>query len=235
MKISERELKKEAKITHNEILKKNEKKFEQFVEAKYGAKKSINTYSSIKIINARLIFSAAASLVLIVALAVSLWVIFTPKDDGGDILPKQYVKENEVAVDVNFAQISEDMLYSKVELDSKIISILSSVYDSTSNDHLYYVVGIDDQDNFLAAKLFIVANKDYDLFFYLPEQLLTVQINGFKVDYTESTVEEDGIYLTESKAVIITGNETIYIDYSGYSLEEQSNFLNWLESTIKAK
>lgn len=233
MRAVEKKLKKEADRLHAEILQRNEPQYKQFIAEKYGDSESPAPVKVKRAISPKLLIGVAALLVILVS--VSLWIAFASDGNGDDSPGKDYQKKDEIYQVADLSQLAQDTQCIAFEINETFVTGISFAYDSVTGDGLYYMISIADEDAFLAARLFIVTNIYYTLNFYLPEELNTTQINGFIVEYAETTTDEGGIFMTESKARITTDKETVYVDYSGYSLDEQSGFLDWLEGMLKIK
>lgn len=236
MKLKNKELEAEAKIIHKKILAKDEARFNAFCAKKYGPQESIDK-PKMQWIRKMAIGLASASIILI-TLVSTLLVVYLP--NKGDVVEptKQYFSENEVQRDnVQSIEVLADMQCLILNLDSQNDVDITLIYDSMSNDNLYFIININDEENFLMANVFVVTNALYNLHFSMPLDFKTTEIYSFNVKYGEtfSLIEDYGLYKIDSTMVIETEHEVLYIEYSSYSLDENASGLDWLSQIISRK
>lgn len=118
------------------------------------------------------------------------------------------------------------------DLASDANADIDIVFDTVSNDDLYYEVNIDLEDTFEYVKIVVVTNKFYDYKFEHFDYTDRETLGSYVLNYIVMTQEEDGIYTHKVDAEIITSAEKIYITYEGLGLEQESNFIYCIEQLL---
>jgi len=236
-------LKKDAKRVHDDILARNDDKLQEYLATQFPDKEGATVRGKkhkFKF-SRKLGFAVASFVVVIVSLAVSLKFLLPKKDSNTGNEPTdngkhEYYENNEVKIASTLNALNGETQFVKVNLlEEKTNTVL--VYDSPSKEYLYFYLIYDAIDSFESAYISVVVNEYYtESFLNIPDPL-TARINGFEVKYSEKIELDDdlGIYTVTSEAIILTGKERIYVTYEAYSLDESSDFLDWLGQTIKKK
>jgi hypothetical protein len=237
----ERKFKKEAESIQKQILARSDDKYKAYLAEHYPQTSvPTETVSSSKPrfkMTQKFAFVAVSVLIVITALVVSLIKLLPKNNNGGDDDKVTYYQDKEVVADSSLESLNNETQRVKVILAEELTSV-TLIYDAPSGDHLYYRANFDNLDTFEMANVYVIVNANYhNEDFSLFTEPLSATINGFEVKYAETFefIETDGFYSVKNTAVIVTGKEYIYITYEALSLDESSNFLNWLEQTIMAK
>ena len=82
-------------------------------------------------------------------------------------------------------------------------------------------------------RIIIDVNTEYEYDFGNKPYNKFCDVNGYEIAYLEICEEGDGIYGFTGKAEIKNTSESIYIEYDGISLEQESNFIINLCNIIK--
>jgi hypothetical protein len=178
----------------------------------------------------------ATLLIIVIGVAIALAIIF-PLDSG--ILPKEYFLDDENNREVSLSYLNTHMQHILFALNDDDVDSLILVYDEPSGDYLCFVINFKFAETDRNAEIRIVINEFYDnkptLSVGSEFELKTATINGFVVEYTEYFIPTSGIFRLESRALIDTGSETVFIIYNSYSATQQNTMLIWLQQSVEAK
>ncbi len=128
-------------------------------------------------------------------------------------------------------ELNTDTVY--FDLAGDVNADVDIVFDTVSNDTLYYHAEVSLEDTFESLKLIFVTNEFYNYTFGHLDFNRHETLRAYVLDYVVTTEEEDGIYTHKVDAELITDNEKIYISYEELSLEEESNFVYCIKSLLK--
>ncbi|MDE7394657.1 MAG: hypothetical protein K2M95_00870, partial [Clostridiales bacterium] len=148
---------------------------------------------------------------------------------------KRYLIENQNFSEIeSFDSIRGDIQNISIQFGNIYTPIVQKVYDSESNDTLYYTIELNNEDTtYERMVLEIYVNRDFHDRKSLSEVTGTETVNGLNVRYYKKIVVDDWANQIIYNAVITYKNTEIYIDYKQYSLDESSNFFNFIEQTIR--
>lgn len=127
-------------------------------------------------------------------------------------------------------ELNADTVY--YDLISEINADVDIVFDTISNDDLYYEADINFENTFEIVKLVVVINDFYDYKFEHFDYTEQEKIGPYFLNYIVRTEDEDGIYTHKVDAEIITAFEKIYINYEEITLVEETNFVDFVKKIL---
>lgn len=176
------------------------------------------------------LFVIGASSLVTVALLIAIICVVILYDPVNKSQEHYYSSGDENRRSSTVEELNADTVY--YDLRSDINADADIVFDTVSNDDLYYEVNIDLEDTFENVKIVVVTNKFYDYKFEHFDYTDRETLGSYVLNYIVMTQEEDGIYTHKVDAEIITSAEKIYITYEGLGLEQESNFIYCIEQLL---
>lgn len=152
-----------------------------------------------------------------------------------------YFKDNFVTVDSDVEELNSDLILFSFEADKAKYSVdVFKVYDSVSEDTLYYVLEINNatQDFSLKVRLEIVVNKNYthpDMEYR--KETIQSSISVYTLTYMQDIISMSvpGLYTVDCMGEMQIGTQWIYVTrYQEISLAE-GTFIETLQSMIHFK
>lgn len=181
-----------------------------------------------------LIISVACFMVAALTVFLILWFALPSKPKG-----KVYFEDNFVEVRSDVTELNSDLILCSFEADENYSLEIFKIYDSVSNDTLYYKLKMSD-DYGINIKLEIVVNKNYNH----PAIIYGAETSGITIsDYTLVYLQTvtpmpiGGVSFNSVNCMgeMQIGNQWIYImSYEEMSLTE-GTFIETLQSMIHFK
>lgn len=178
---------------------------------------------------------AGATCVVMAIILVSIFVIVPLIKENGDKDTAQpskyysYANRTEIA-----ATVTElNGVVNDIEFSEENLVEVRKVTDTFYNETLYYIVNYSLNDGLDIFRIIIDVNTEYEYDFGNKPYNKFCDVNGYEIAYLEICEEGDGIYGFTGKAEIKNTSESIYIEYDGISLEQESNFIINLCNIIK--
>lgn len=181
--------------------------------------------------------SFAATMAIACVVLVCCLTLLTPstgKPSGDPVKPpeKEYFFENEkqesCALDQINSSLDGSIAFDIAQCDT------TRKFDSVSNDTLYYQIVYINEDMLEDIRLQIYINDAYKFDWHINRCDSNAKIKDINVDYLTSYSDQEFYFTVFTQAYITLDNAKIYVEYSGVSLDGQSNnFLQALAQIIK--
>lgn len=155
-----------------------------------------------------------------------------PSGDPVKSPEKEYFFENEEQQISNLIQVNND-LNNEIEFNDLSFTVVRK-YDSLSNDTLYYQLTYINDAMIETINIYVYINEYYKFHWNESDADTTNEIKGINVQYLTSYSNQEFYFTVFTQAYITLDNAKIYVEYSGVSLDGQSNnFLDALAQIIK--
>lgn len=147
-----------------------------------------------------------------------------------------YYSDNIKNQTIEWKNWGEDSLEFTFALAEKYTTkTVEYMYDTVSNDKLYYHLVTVSDDLLIRAEIWLYINPYYRDDFHQIVQGETFEFNSLSLIYLEKQEVQDDIYSYNTVGKIEQGNELIYISYSETSLEVSSNFTQFMSELVGKK
>lgn len=183
------------------------------------------------------IVSAAASIMIMAIVALS--VIFIPSNNAKPDDDKGYSfgDEDIISKKSDIESVRNDADNFEFDLDDVIdcVQVSKYVYRKTG-ETLYYRILVSIDEELMEMEIFVVTNKKYTYRFdYNFDK--TVKIGQYDLMYKETVelLDEDEAYFQDSKGKIETDAEKLYFSFAGFSYENESMLIKYVNRFIKTK
>lgn len=147
---------------------------------------------------------------------------------------------NEKGYSVDFEKVEKSSLE---ELNNNIVYLqfnsLDNVevqrkYDDVSKDTLMFIYNFDNLDAFNSINMHILTNPNYVDTAYADKIFdRSVDYRGYRLKYTETVEEADGIYEFQVEGKLLINNLTICFRYQNISFTEESGLNQMLDMLIR--
>ena len=178
---------------------------------------------------------AGATCVVMAIILVSVFAIAPLIKENGDkdtAQPSKYYSyANRTEITVSVTELNG--VVNDIEFSEENLVEVRKVTDTFYNETLYYIVNYSLNDGLDIFRIIIDVNTEYEYDFGNKPYNKFCDVNGYEIAYLEICEEGDGIYGFTGKAEIKNTSESIYIEYDGISLEQESNFIINLCNIIK--
>lgn len=178
---------------------------------------------------------AGATCVVMAIILVSIFVIAPLIKENGDkdtAQPSKYYSyANRTEITVSVTELNG--VVNDIEFSEENLVEVRKVTDTFYNETLYYIINYSLNDGLDIFRIIIDVNTEYEYDFGNKPYNKFCDVNGYEIAYLEICEEGDGIYGFTGKAEIKNTSESIYIEYDGISLEQESNFIINLCNIIK--
>lgn len=178
---------------------------------------------------------AGATCVVMAIILVSVFVIAPLIKENGDkdtAQPSKYYSyANRTEITASVTELNG--VVNDIEFSEENLVEVRKVIDTFYNETLYYTVNYSLNDGMDIFRIVIDVNTEYEYDFGNKPYNKFCDVNGYEIAYLEICEEGDGIYGFTGKAEIKNTSESIYIEYDGISLEQESNFIINLCNIIK--
>lgn len=178
---------------------------------------------------------AGATCVVMAIILVSVFAIAPLIKENGDkdtAQPSKYYSyANRTEITVSVTELNG--VVNDIEFSEENLVEVRKVTDTFYNETLYYIINYSLNDGLDIFRIIIDVNTEYEYDFGNKPYNEFCDVNGYEIAYLEICEEGDGIYGFTGKAEIKNTSESIYIEYDGISLEQESNFIINLCNIIK--
>ena len=178
---------------------------------------------------------AGATCVVMAIILVSIFVIAPLIKENGDkdtAQPSKYYSyANRTEITASVTELNG--VVNDIEFSEENLVEVRKVTDTFYNETLYYIINYSLNDGLDIFRIIIDVNTEYEYDFGNKPYNKFCDVNGYEIAYLEICEEGDGIYGFTGKAEIKNTSESIYIEYDGISLEQESNFIINLCNIIK--
>lgn len=178
---------------------------------------------------------AGATCVVMAIILVSVFAIAPLIKENGDKDTSQpskyYSYANRTEITASVTELNG--VVNDIEFSEENLVEVRKVIDTFYNETLYYIVNYSLNDGLDIFRIVIDVNTEYEYDFGNKPYNKFCDVNGYEIAYLEICEEGDGIYGFTGKAEIKNTSESIYIEYDGISLEQESNFIINLCNIIK--
>lgn len=178
---------------------------------------------------------AGATCVVMAIILVSVFAIAPLIKENGDkdtAQPSKYYSyANRTEITVSVTELNG--VVNDIEFSEENLVEVRKVTDTFYNETLYYTVNYSLNDGLDIFRIIIDVNTEYEYDFGNKPYNKFCDVNGYEIAYLEICEEGDGIYGFTGKAEIKNTSESIYIEYDGISLEQESNFIINIYNIIK--
>ena len=170
---------------------------------------------------------AGATCVVMAIILVSVFAIAPLIKENGDkdtAQPSKYYSyANRTEITVSVTELNG--VVNDIEFSEENLVEVRKVTDTFYNETLYYIINYSLNDGLDIFRIIIDVNTEYEYDFGNKPYNKFCDVNGYEIAYLEICEEGDGIYGFTGKAEIKNTSESIYIEYDGISLEQESNFI----------
>lgn len=178
---------------------------------------------------------AGATCVVMAIILVSVFAIAPLIKENGDKDTSQpskyYSYANRTEITASVTELNG--VVNDIEFSEENLVEVRKVIDTFYNETLYYIVNYSLNDGLDIFRIVIDVNTEYEYDFGNKPYNKFCDVNGYEIAYLEICEEGDGIYGFTGKAEIKNTSESIYIEYDGISLEQESNFIINIANIIK--
>lgn len=178
---------------------------------------------------------AGATCVVMAIILVSVFAIAPLIKENGDkdtAQPSKYYSyANRTEITVSVTELNG--VVNDIEFSEENLVEVRKVTDTFYNETLYYIINYSLNDGLDIFRIIIDVNTEYEYDFGNKPYNKFCDVNGYEIAYLEICEEGDGIYGFTGKAEIKNTSESIYIEYDGISLEQESNFIINIYNIIK--
>ena len=178
---------------------------------------------------------AGATCVVMAIILVSVFAIAPLIKENGDkdtAQPSKYYSyANRIEITASVTELNG--VVNDIEFSEENLVEVRKVTDTFYNETLYYIINYSLNDGLDIFRIIIDVNTEYEYDFGNKPYNKFCDVNGYEIAYLEICEEGDGIYGFTGKAEIKNTSESIYIEYDGISLEQESNFIINLCNIIK--
>lgn len=178
---------------------------------------------------------AGATCVVMAIILVSVFAIAPLIKENGDkdtAQPSKYYSyANRTEITASVTELNG--VVNDIEFSEENLVEVRKVTDKFYNETLYYIINYSLNDGLDIFRIIIDVNTEYEYDFGNKPYNKFCDVNGYEIAYLEICEEGDGIYGFTGKAEIKNTSESIYIEYDGISLEQESNFIINLCNIIK--
>lgn len=178
---------------------------------------------------------AGATCVVMAIILVSVFAIAPLIKENGDkdtAQPSKYYSyANRTEITASVTELNG--VVNDIEFSEENLVEVRKVTDTFYNETLYYIINYSLNDGLDIFRIIIDVNTEYEYDFGNKPYNKFCDVNGYEIAYLEICEEGDGIYGFTGKAEIKNTSESIYIEYDGISLEQESNFIINLCNIIK--
>lgn len=180
---------------------------------------------------------AGATCVVMAIILVSVFAIAPLIKENGDkdtAQPSKYYSyANRTEITASVTELNG--VVNDIEFSEENLVEVRKVTDTFYNETLYYIINYSLNDGLDIFRIIIDVNTEYEYEYDFGNKPYNkfCDVNGYEIAYLEICEEGDGIYGFTGKAEIKNTSESIYIEYDGISLEQESNFIINLCNIIK--
>lgn len=224
--MKKRGFKQQVKFAEKAITEENKEWYENFVKTQFPARKEEKRKRK-KIM---LSFSSVLAVVLVAVIGVC---VTLPKTSAPEEEGKFYYADNMRFEFVGIAEVN-DILKDVYITANEIYALnVERAYDLISNDTLFYKIQLKNADEtYENVTLEFYVNPDYKSEKSLENEPLEYLFKNKTLTYNRKIIDNDWSYTIHYSAILEIENLEIYIDYEQFSIDEQSNFFEFLEQTI---
>lgn len=223
--MKKRGFKQQVKFAEKAITEENKEWYENFVKTQFPARKEEKRKRK-KIL---LSFSSVLAVVFVavIGIFVTLPKATEPEEEG-----KFYYAENISSTVAEFAEVNNSIEVIKINASDIYELRAERVYDSISEDVLYYRVQFESEETHETVLLEFYVNPYYPSERTLKNEPTEYVFKGNPLKYDLQITNNDVPFFIHYTAILKIENLEIYIDYEQFSIDEQSNFFEFLEQTI---
>lgn len=211
-----RSLKRQAKETEKNLLAENADNYNALVKERFTSNKSKAKPIAL--------FTTIGAAVL----ALSLCLIF--------ILPNMnsgfYTAANEVIFSTTSEEIESSVKGVKIAFLPDYNYSYYRIYDSKSNDTLYYMIYINGDLSFESVYIRFYVNKRYKQRHSVSRQAESKTVGAFTIAYDRTAEVDADVYKVSYKAEFKLRKADVFIDYEQMSLDDSDNFVNFFIQTF---
>lgn len=185
---------------------------------------TVETHNRNKVFS--VIFAAA---LIIIIVAITLICVYC--------IPKEiyYYADNEIILHSTIEELNETSdIFKIVTLDGYRIRCEKTI-DRQSKTLLSYIVTLIDDAEIINLQIRVIVNQKFMYAEDISDLILNEVYDGFSMIYVENFMDDEGLISFNSKGFIQKDSEKIYITYSGFSLEQNSGFVDLIAKLIECK
>ena len=215
--------KQQAKYAEKKILEENEDFYNSIIAENYPKKGKLTK---------RIMGFAGTAVTAALTLTVCL-VLFLP--DASDTPSKRYLLENEDSVSSSLVELNANVEGIEFVVDTQYGCKVMRAYDLEYNDNLYFYADILSADTLESIIMYVYINPLYEHQMNVNQKFIkNTKIGGFQLDYEENiSKDEDDIFTFTYIASTEYESVVVYLEYTQLWFEEETNFFNFFEKTVK--
>lgn len=149
-----------------------------------------------------------------------------------EVEKKTYLETDQIFKGSNLEELNGALTYFSFSGDGFTVD---KCVDSHYNETLYYYVTYTDEEGLYLIHFTILTNPNYTIENSEDGYDLQGTVASYAVKYFENSESEDGIFFFTDNGVITTGKEKIYLNAEIIGFDEDSGFIEMLNTLISAK
>ena len=224
--MKKRGFKQQVKFAEKAITEENKEWYENFVKTQFPARKEEKRKRK-KIL---LSFSSVLAVVFVavIGIFVTLPKATEPEEEG-----KFYYSDNIRFHVIELIEVNNNLKDVQIKANEIYGLNVERAYDLISEDVLYYRIQLKNEYvTYETVSLEFYVNPYYPSERTLKNEPTEYVFKGNTLKYDLQINDNDWAYIIHYTAILKVENLEIYIDYEQFSIDEQSNFFEFLEQTI---
>ena len=149
-----------------------------------------------------------------------------------EVEKKTYLETDQIFKGSNLEELNGALTYFSFSGDGFTVD---KCVDSHYNETLYYYVTYTDEEGLYLIYFTILTNPNYTIENSEDGYDLQGTVASYAVKYFENSESEDGIFFFTDNGVITTGKEKIYLNAEIIGFDEDSGFIEMLNTLVSAK
>lgn len=227
-------IKQQSELARSTTLAENQEWHQRILEERFNQASKQSKKNSSTLFRKKVFWiPLCSSIAVMCIIALSIW-IFYPS--SANTPSKRYLTENQSILEIESLENANDIKDVAIRIDNIYTQSINKVYDSESNDTLFYIVELsNDDETYENIIIYIYTNKYFQDRKTLHDATETKIISNLSIQYSRNIIVDDWANEITYTATIACKDTEIYINYRQYSIDETSNFFNFLEQTIVSK
>ena len=156
----------------------------------------------------------------------------TEQTEQEEVVQKTYLETNQTIEESSLEELNGALKCFSFDGDGFVVD---KYVDNFYNETLYYYVTYTDEEGLYLIHFTILTNPNYTIENSEDGYDLQGTVASYAVKYFENSELEDGIFFCPDNGVITTGKEKIYLNAEILGFDEDSGFIEMLNTLISAK
>ena len=156
----------------------------------------------------------------------------TEQTEQEEVVQKTYLETNQTIEESSLEELNGALNCFSFDGDGFVVD---KYVDNFYNETLYYYVTYTDEEGLYLIHFTILTNPNYTIENSEDGYDLQGTVASYAVKYFENSESEDGIFFFTDNGVITTGKEKIYLNAEIIGFDEDSGFIEMLNTLVSAK